>query len=57
MPRGIPLHIGLNAVDPQQYQGWSGHLNACEADAQDMKAIAAAAGFSTDALETHHSEE
>jgi metacaspase-1 len=32
---GISLHIGLNAVDPVHYQGWSGELNA-----GDMQAIA-----------------
>lgn len=52
MARGISLHIGLNAVDPLQYQGWSGELNACEADARDMSAIASAAGFSTHLLLT-----
>jgi hypothetical protein len=52
MPRGMSLHIGLNAVDPQQYQGWPGSLNACESDAHDMNAIASAAGFSTRLLLT-----
>ena len=36
MGKGISLHIGLNSVDPQRYEGWSGPLNACEADANDM---------------------
>jgi hypothetical protein len=40
MAKGISLHLGLNAVDPHHYQGWSGELNACEADADDMEAIA-----------------
>lgn len=52
MARGISLHIGLNSVDPEQYQGWSGDLNACEADAHDMDAIASAAGFSSRLLLT-----
>ena len=30
---GLSLHVGLNAVDPAHYAGWSGPLNACEADA------------------------
>ena len=40
MAKGISLHIGLNKVDPNHYQGWSGPLNACEADAEDMQFIA-----------------
>jgi len=40
MAKGMSLHLGLNAVDPHHYQGWSGELVACEADANDMEAIA-----------------
>src|SRR6195952_238962 len=40
MTSGISLHIGLNAVDPDQYEGWDGKLTACEADAKDMAALA-----------------
>jgi metacaspase-1 len=40
MPTGRALTIGLNAVDPSHYGGWSGELNACEADAEDMASIA-----------------
>ena len=40
MPSGISLHIGLNAVDPKQYSGWSGELSGCEFDAKDMRAVA-----------------
>lgn len=47
MPRGMSIHIGLNRVDPDKYSGWSGDLNACEADAHDMNAIALASGFRT----------
>jgi hypothetical protein len=36
----MSLHIGLNHVDPKQYEGWDGELNACEADARDMEALA-----------------
>ncbi len=52
MPKGKSLHIGLNSVDPGSYDGWSGPLTACEADAKDMSAIASAAGFSTQKLLT-----
>jgi metacaspase-1 len=45
MPTGLSLHLGLNAVDPGHYEGWSGQLTACEADAKDMAAIAALGGF------------
>jgi len=44
-PVGLSLHIGLNKVNPAHYGGWDGALNACEADAKDMQAIARAAGF------------
>jgi hypothetical protein len=37
--KGYSLHIGLNSVNPIHYAGWSGDLNACEADADDMAAI------------------
>ena len=47
MPSGISLHIGLNAVDPKQYSGWSGELVGCEFDAKDMRAIARKHGFAT----------
>ena len=40
--RGQSIHIGLNAVDPRHYAGWSGDLVACEFDAQDMAALAKA---------------
>jgi metacaspase-1 len=45
MPTGISIHIGLNAVDPDHYQGWSGPLKGCENDANDMAAIAKKQGF------------
>jgi hypothetical protein len=40
--KGLSLHIGLNAVDPKHYAGWSGDLVACEFDAHDMAALATA---------------
>lgn len=52
MPTGISLHIGLNAVDPGHYGGWAGELVACEADANDMTAIAKARGFTATTLLT-----
>lgn len=52
MSKGISLHIGLNAVDPNHYQGWSGLLNACEADAEDMADLAQAQDFSSSKLLT-----
>ena len=44
MARGISLHIGLNHVDPNQYDGWNGALGGCVNDATNMKAIADAVG-------------
>jgi metacaspase-1 len=52
MAKGIALTIGLNAVDPKHYAGWSGELNACEADAEDMAEIAKAKGFQVKTLLT-----
>ena len=52
MAKGIALHIGLNSVDPHRYEGWSGPLNACEADANDMADLAQAQGFTATKLLT-----
>ena len=52
MATGLSLHIGLNTVDPNHYSGWSGPLNACEADADDMEAIARARGITPTKLLT-----
>jgi hypothetical protein len=51
-PRAFALHIGLNAVDPRHYAGWSGPLLACEADARDMAAIATRKGMTSTVLMT-----
>ena len=50
--KGISLHVGLNSVDPQQYEGWDGTLTACEFDANDMAALAKAVGYKTRLLLT-----
>jgi hypothetical protein len=50
--RGISLHIGLNTVDPSHYAGWSGPLAACEADAEDMQALARARSYADTMLKT-----
>ncbi len=52
MAKGIALTIGLNSVDPKHYAGWSGELNACEADAEDMAEIARDKGFQAKTLLT-----
>lgn len=52
MAKGLALTIGLNAVDPKHYQGWSGELNACEADADDMTDIARSRKFTVQRLLT-----
>jgi len=49
---GISLHIGLNAVSPADYSGWSGPLDACEFDANDLAALAKAQGFAPTVLLT-----
>lgn len=50
MPKGLSLHIGLNTVDPAHYGGWDGKLQACEADHEEMAALAKSKGFKTTAL-------
>lgn len=50
--KGLSLHVGLNAVDPAHYGGWSGPLTACEADARDMQALATSKGYATSELLT-----
>jgi hypothetical protein len=52
MAKGLALAIGLNSVDPKHYGGWSGDLNACEADAEDMAAIAKSRKFTVKSLMT-----
>jgi hypothetical protein len=52
MPKGLSLHVGLNSVDPKHYDGWSGPLTACEADAEDMEAIATDQGYTTSICKT-----
>ncbi|MCW5798521.1 MAG: Peptidase C14 [Nitrospira sp.] len=50
--KGLSLHIGLNAVSPAAYGGWSGELAACEFDAKDMAAIAKSQGMKSTVLLT-----
>lgn len=52
MPQGIAICLALNSVNSSHYGGWSGNLNACEADADDMLAIAKAQRFSATQLLT-----
>jgi metacaspase-1 len=49
---GLSIHIGLNRVDPVQYGGWSGRLDACEFDAADLRDIAEANGYETQLILT-----
>jgi metacaspase-1 len=48
----MSLHIGINRVDPKQYEGWSGPLTACEFDANDMQALARTQGMAPTTLLT-----
>ncbi len=50
--RALSLHIGLNAVSAAAYAGWTGPLAACEFDANDMAAVAKAAGMKATVLLT-----
>lgn len=50
MAKGISIHVGVNHVDPAQYEGWDGMLAACEADARDMCALGKTQGFTAAAF-------
>jgi len=50
MSLGLSIHIGLNHVDPRNYEGWDGRLAACEFDARDMAALAKKQGFNSSVL-------
>lgn len=52
MPKGIALCVGLNLVDGGKYEGWTGPLEACEADARDMASLARKQGFQVTSLLT-----
>ena len=52
MATGFALTVGLNEVDPKHYQGWSGPLQACEADATDMAALLRSRNFEVTTLLT-----
>lgn len=52
MATGLALTIGLNSLDPAHYQGWSGELNACESDTEDMANIVDSRRFSVNSLLT-----
>jgi hypothetical protein len=52
MTRGLSLHIGLNSVDPNSYEGWDGQLVACENDADSTRDIATSLGYDTRTLKT-----
>lgn len=52
MAKGFSLHIGVNAVDPVHYSGWSGELAACEFDAESMLEIAQQCSYEAGSLFT-----
>src|SRR5215210_7917467 len=52
MATGRSIHIGLNSVDPEHYDGWDGTLAACEFDANDMQKLADSRGFESSKLLT-----
>lgn len=47
---GYSLHVGLNGVDPNAYNGWDGALSGCVNDANSMMQLAQAQGFSATQL-------
>ncbi len=53
-PVGMSLHCGLNSVNPDNYDGWDGRLDGCEADAKAINDIAQEQGFTTKLLLTEH---
>jgi hypothetical protein len=53
--KALSLHLGLNAVSGKHYGGWTGELNACEFDANDMAALAKSKGMKVTVLLTKKS--
>ena len=51
-PKALSLHLGLNSVSADAYEGWEGPLAACEFDANDMAAIARSKGMKPTVLLT-----
>jgi hypothetical protein len=49
---GRGLHVGLNEVDPEHYDGWTGVLHACENDATAMERLTSELGYTTHTLLT-----
>ena len=47
MATGYSIHIVLNGVDPNAYNGWAGTLAGCVNDANAMKAIADSFAYSS----------
>src|SRR6185369_9336075 len=47
MTNARSIHIGLNNVDPDGYNGWDGQLSGCVNDANDMQAIADGLGYTS----------
>ena len=45
--RKFALHIGLNYVDPNHYDGWDGKLGACVNDSEFYKSLSEKAEFDT----------
>lgn len=50
--KALSLHLGLNTVSAEAYNGWDGTLSACEFDATDMAAIAKGRGMKHTVLRT-----
>ena len=50
--QGVSLHIGVNQLDADHYDGWLGKLTFAEKDCDDTCAIAQSAGFETKILKT-----
>lgn len=50
--KALSLHIGLNSVSADAYEGWDGPLAACEFDANDMAALAKTRGMKATVLLT-----
>lgn len=52
LTNGLALCVGLNAVNPDFYEGWDGKLNACENDARAMAHYLSQKGYHTTTLLT-----
>lgn len=51
---GISIHLGLNTVNPDSYNGWKGNLRSPYFDAHDMSFMAKSIGYTTNVFTDYY---